>query len=225
MAGVGQHVVGLGLVQIGRFEGAGDAAFNPPVAVQSVGEVERGGEGGAEGGVVVPAQAGGEEGVALVEGNIVFHIDGKIILAAFAAAAGAGEPRDVAVGLHGLLHGSGIVEHEAAAFRAHGEGVAAQRQIGAAAEAVVFQDAVGEAGGAVVGAFGAAEQALGQAAIYGFVEADVAFQVAPFPVAAVGEGVALAVEAGGFRADKREGHVAHGRNEHGAVLVPDDAGY
>ena len=117
-----------------------------------------------------------------------------------------------------MLHGSGIVEHGAAAFRAHGEGVAAQRQIGTAAEAVVFQDAVGEAGGAVVGAFGAAEQAFGQAAVYGFVEADVAFQVAPFPVAAVGEGVALAVEAGGFCADKRKGHVAHGRNEHGAVL-------
>ena len=139
-------------------------------------------------------------------------------MAAFAAAAGAGEPGNVAVGLHGLLHGGGIIEHGAAAFRAHGEGVAAQRQIGTAAEAVVFQDAVGEAGGAVVGAFGAAEQAFGQAAVYGFVEADVAFQVAPFPVAAVGEGVALAVEAGGFRADKREGHVAHGRNEHGAVL-------
>ena len=181
-------------------------------------KLNEGGEGGAEGGVVVPAQARGQEGAALVEGNIVFHIDGKIILTAFAAAAGAGKPRDVAVGLHGLLHRGGIVEHGAATFRTHGEGVATQRQIGTAAEAVVFQNAVGKAGGVVVGTFSAAKQSFWQAAVYGFVEADVAFQITPFPVAVVSQGVALAVEAGSFRADKREGNVAYGRNEYVTAL-------
>ena len=42
VAGVDQQVVFLGLVQVGGFKGACDAAFDFPVAVDRVREVKRG---------------------------------------------------------------------------------------------------------------------------------------------------------------------------------------
>ena len=218
VAGVDQEVVFLGLVQVGSFKGTGDAAFDFPVAVYRVREVERGGEHRSEGGVVVPAQAGDEVGSAFVERDVVFGIKGVVVLRGFAAAAFGGQPRDLTVGFGGGGHGEGVVEHRAVGFRADGYGVAAERQVGFGAEAVVFQNAVGKTSGAVVRAFGAAEQAFGQVAVDGFVEADIAFGFTPVPDAVMGEGVALAVDFGGFAAQKLGGDALDGGNEYVAVL-------
>ena len=96
--------------------------------------------------------------------------------------------------------------------------MAAEGQVGFGAEAVVFQDAVSKTAGAVVGAFGTAEQAFGQVAVDGFVKAHIALGFAPIPNAVVGQRVALAVDFGGFRAQQQGRDFLHGGYKHVAVL-------
>lgn len=74
------------MVEIGRFIRAGDAAFNRPAAAEHLHEVERGAPIVARHAVVVKAQRGDKLGAAVAQTIMVFHIQGDVALAGFAAA-------------------------------------------------------------------------------------------------------------------------------------------
>ena len=75
-----KDVVGVALVQVGRFVGAGDTAFDVPALADALYEVECGTPISARFAVVVEAQGGNQLGAAAVEVDMVFNVNGKVVL-------------------------------------------------------------------------------------------------------------------------------------------------